>query len=578
MDLLAAGSFPFTSLSARAAVRSEVFRLTRGALRHTTVRGPIGTEVECVVPRFAGAVRDRDPHRAVLTGFGHLEGAVTLLDGDGVLLRRVLDRLTGLRIDRVGLAGLRVHLQLLTGHRIRRLLRVRHHVLGAGDPGGTRPTTGGATTTARSTGHATAARPGPGSPARGGAGLVHALPLRVRLREGIRVELLPQRLGQRRIALADRRDEALTVPVELGGLLLIHAAELTQSGLGLRESALHLLELRPDVVLSDLLRKGHPENRSWKDRPSEEHSVQQAVAETSVLELLILLLDFLNGRRQLFLRRDQAVDLRRGQFRDGSVAVDLQYPLGIVDDVALYTLVDAVGDGVGGGLQGLGEVSGTVRQTLIRLFRRGLRITGPVRGIALPCRVECLGRATDGVIRRREHLGIRVKGAEIDTPELVQSSTDALRIEATVRISRGQPPGRPLAGGRTRIQGDRLVVLRLLRAVRPRTDERTRLRVTRVELLEQFHHDRRLVDDLVRGREAPLVQRVTRVADLSLGPVGAGPGKAPVSMVQVFERSLSTGYHVRRIRPDLGGILDGFVLAQPIGIGQRVKEVLFVLP
>ncbi len=85
------------------------------------------------------------------------------------------------------------------------------------------------------------------------------------------------------------------MPVELGGFLLIHAAELAQSGLGLCESALHLLELGPDIVLSDLLRKGHPENRNWKARPSEEHSVQQAVAETSVLELLILLLDFLNG-------------------------------------------------------------------------------------------------------------------------------------------------------------------------------------------------------------------------------------------------------------------------------------------
>src|SRR5690606_34944787 len=105
----------------RAADRSPLgLRAFLGNVFRVLVR----VEVQVVGLRAALAVVDRHLHLAGRAGLGDRDLVVALAHRGGVLIVDVLDRLAGLRVDRVRLAGLRVDLERLPGNRIRAVIRL----------------------------------------------------------------------------------------------------------------------------------------------------------------------------------------------------------------------------------------------------------------------------------------------------------------------------------------------------------------------------------------------------------------------------------------------------------------------
>src|SRR5207248_8327639 len=262
---------------------------------------------------------DGDVHFPVVFGLGHRDRVLALLDRHRVLVVQVLDGLAGRRVDRVRLAGLRVHFQWLAGDRVLVLVRLRAFGLSGlrrrrrgrrrdrtAAAGG--PATTGAAATAASGVNLAAATVMTGRRGRIVAAL--AVPRR---RERIRIEPFVERIDQRVVVVVDPGNEVLALFVDGIRLRRVVVAELLELVLGVFEDSFVLLGLLFDVVLGDAGRQAVPDN--GRDRVDDRHDrgdrvleeVDELVPPALAFDLVDLVLEFLDERRQLFIRVQERI-------------------------------------------------------------------------------------------------------------------------------------------------------------------------------------------------------------------------------------------------------------------------------
>src|SRR5690606_13226125 len=213
------------------------FRLFSSAFFGALCLAVFFTEIELVLTRLAGTIVYGDGHFAVFGRLGERERVVTVLDRQFFKVVNILDRLSRLRVDRIGIASLRVHLPRLTRNRIcARCLVPREVYTGTTTDGHSAASAGADTSTAAGTYASTGPYASACTDTTAYAfGITQTVLAATGISKRVRLEPLTEQLHRLHVSCVDSGNKFRRVTVDRGGFLLVIRAELTELGLHLGE-------------------------------------------------------------------------------------------------------------------------------------------------------------------------------------------------------------------------------------------------------------------------------------------------------------------------------------------------------